>query len=125
MQTSKRILGALLLLVGTLASAASFAGGRTHVFVGVNLGYPAYWPAPYYYRPAPVFYPAPVVYTSPVYYQQPVVIQSAPQLYVQRNEGVTMAAPANYWYFCADANAYYPYVKDCPGGWQRVSQSPR
>ena len=24
-----------------------------------------------------------------------------------------------YWYYCRAASAYYPYVKSCPGGWER------
>jgi hypothetical protein len=28
------------------------------------------------------------------------------------------------WYFCPAANAYYPYVSDCPGGWQRIPAQP-
>jgi hypothetical protein len=29
-----------------------------------------------------------------------------------------------YWYFCAAANAYYPYVSSCPSGWQAVLATP-
>ena len=29
-----------------------------------------------------------------------------------------------YWYFCAAANAYYPYVNSCPSGWQAVPATP-
>jgi hypothetical protein len=25
-----------------------------------------------------------------------------------------------YWYYCAAAGAYYPYVQHCPGGWELV-----
>jgi hypothetical protein len=25
------------------------------------------------------------------------------------------------WYYCASANAYYPYVAECPEGWQTVA----
>ena len=35
-----------------------------------------------------------------------------------------MAAPAAYWYYCAPLAAYYPYVPDCPGGWQLVEPYP-
>jgi hypothetical protein len=36
------------------------------------------------------------------------------------------APPAGtpFWYFCASANAYYPYVADCPEGWQEVVPEP-
>lgn len=33
-------------------------------------------------------------------------------------------APAQYWYYCAPAHAYYPYVPSCPGGWQAVPATP-
>ena len=25
-----------------------------------------------------------------------------------------------YWYYCREADKYYPYVKQCPGGWMKV-----
>jgi Ni/Co efflux regulator RcnB len=34
------------------------------------------------------------------------------------------AGAANAWYFCASANAYYPYVAQCPEGWQVVPATP-
>jgi hypothetical protein len=34
------------------------------------------------------------------------------------------AAVQQYWYFCAAANAYYPYVSSCPNGWQAVPATP-
>ena len=36
--------------------------------------------------------------------------------------GVPLYAPAPadpYWYYCRAANTYYPYVQNCPGGWER------
>lgn len=33
-------------------------------------------------------------------------------------------APVQYWYYCAPAHAYYPYVPSCPGGWQAVPATP-
>ncbi len=30
------------------------------------------------------------------------------------------AEQESYWYYCADFKAYWPYVKECPGGWQKV-----
>jgi len=32
------------------------------------------------------------------------------------------APPA--WYYCPESKAYYPYVKECPGGWQQVAPQP-
>jgi hypothetical protein len=116
----KRVL-TLGLLAGllALASGAALAGGghgHSRVVVGFNFGYPVY--APWYYYPA--YYPAPYYYYPPAYVSPP-----APTQYVERNDVAPEAAPApSMWYFCRDANAYYPYVKQCPGGWQRVPAQP-
>ena len=49
------------------------------------------------------FYPAPV-YPYPDPYVPPAVVSRS----------------AGYWYYCGSANAYYPYVAQCPEGWQPV-----
>src|SRR6267378_2135334 len=96
-------------------SGAHFAGGghfvpgghffpssrvfrRTTVFVGVGVPFFAYYPPPlpYYYDYAPG------------YYAPPAAIPLQP----------------GYWYFCPSANAYYPYVQQCPEGWQAVAPVP-
>lgn len=33
-------------------------------------------------------------------------------------------APPQYWYYCANPAGYYPYVPQCPVGWQRVPATP-
>jgi hypothetical protein len=89
--------------------AGAHRGFRSHsrVFIGGTfIAAPVFFPAPYYYAPAPVYYDQP-----PVYIQQP---ETAPQ-------------SEQYWYYCAASRAYYPYVNECAGGWQRVlpnTQSP-
>lgn len=112
---------AACLLGATLALPASARDGRygghrygghyrSHIglSIGIPIGWP-YWgwyPYPYYYPP----YPATVVVPSepPVYVEQP---QAAPQ-------------EQGYWYYCASAHAYYPYVRECPVGWQKVPARP-
>lgn len=53
----------------------------------------------------------------------------APSVYADPNyvPGSPMApaglAPG-YWYYCASAAAYYPYVYQCPEGWQQVMPPP-
>ena len=32
--------------------------------------------------------------------------------------------PAQYWYYCDSVDAYYPYVENCPEGWQEVPATP-
>ena len=76
------------------AGAHHFHGG-TRVFVGGTF---FVGPRPYYYWPG---------YWPGYYYAAPVV-----------------AAPVAYWYYCAPLAAYYPYVPDCPGGWQLVEPYP-
>jgi hypothetical protein len=52
-----------------------------------------------------------------------------PTVYVER-EGASAEAPVapavapstqQWWYWCASAHGYYPYVGACPEGWQRVA----
>jgi hypothetical protein len=112
---------ALLLLATLLAatSASALAGGRhhghrhghSHLSLGFHIGVPLGWSHPWYWGP-PVYYaPAPVV-----------VQPAAPTVYVERSDVVPEGTAS--WYFCREANAYYPYVKQCPGGWQRVPAQP-
>lgn len=61
------------------------------------------------------YYPPPVYYYSP-----PVAAQTAPMTFIeQESDGTTLS----YWYYCADSAAYYPYVQQCPSGWQIVQAS--
>ncbi len=78
--------------------------GGTRVFVGGSFFVgPAFYPSPYYY------------YYGPGYYYPP----PAPE-YIEQD----LAPDAQYWYYCPAARAYYPYVGECPGGWQRVLPQP-
>ena len=66
---------ALFAVVGVLTvPAVRPAEARTHVFVGLGLGVPAY---PAYYPPPPVYYPPPPVYYAPP--PPPVVVYTPPQ----------------------------------------------
>lgn len=60
--------------------------------------------------------------TYPHYYQPPVVVRQPPQqLYIQPPPQPT---EQSYWYYCQEAQGYYPYVRQCPGGWMKVVPSP-
>jgi hypothetical protein len=84
---------------------------RTTIHWGINLGVPVY--PPYYPYPYPVYAP-PVV----------VVPAAPPPVYVERPAAVVMEP--GYWYYCNEAQAYYPHVQQCPGPWQKVApQAPR
>jgi hypothetical protein len=110
-----KFLSLLLLLLLTGASSA-WAHGR----VGVGVYFGPYWgPGPWYYSP------------PPYYYRPEVVVVPAPQpmVYVEQAQGAASAETAprageQYWYYCAASKGYYPYVKECPGGWQKVQPHP-
>ena len=104
---------AISLFVAALAAAdANAHGPRGRVHLGVHVGVPFYYP--YWY---PWYYPGP-------YYSETVVVQQRePPVYVERDEAAA-AAPQGWWYYCEQSKAYYPYVKSCPAGWQKVAPRP-
>ena len=140
----KATLGLVAVLVGVTASGSALAGrgrsghgghsggfarsgpvGHFHhaARVGVFIGFPVFAPwysyySPYYYPPynyPPYYYDYPPAYAAP----------SSPPVYIEPGPG--SAGPAQqptYWYYCSASNAYYPYVSECPGGWQRVAPQP-
>jgi len=91
--------------------------GGVGIYIGAPYMYPYYPPYPYAYYPPVVpvvIAPAP----PPVYIEQQQPIQIAPEIPQQ-------AIPAtNYWYHCGNPDGYYPYIKECPGGWQKVTPTP-
>ena len=104
-------LAVLLALAAGFASDPASAHGRSRVTVGigVGVGYP-YWASPFW---GPWYYPPPVYYSPPM-----IVSPPAPVTYVEQ------ANTSNWWYYCETAKGYYPYVKECPAGWQRVPPTP-
>ncbi len=141
MNTLLKTMGiSVLVLFGALASGSAMAdrdghdghgyarghdrdddrGG--HVRFGLSLGFPVFGPgyySPYYGYP----YPA---YAYPAYVYPPVVVRpSPPPVYIEQSQPAAAPAPAqSYWYYCAASRSYYPYVSECPAGWQRVPAQP-
>jgi hypothetical protein len=114
----KALLGLVALCTAALAaSPAANAGGRHHHH-GARLSLGFHFGAPLYYHPWPAYhyYPAPV-------YVAPQVVQVAPPVYVERHDPPT-TDQQGWWYYCVNAKGYYPYVKECPGGWQKVPPAP-
>jgi hypothetical protein len=74
--------------------------GRTGVFVGAGVvGFAPWWGYPAYG----------VVSAYP----------PAPLQYIEKGDG---SSPAEIeWFYCRPLNAYFPYVAECPGGWERVA----
>jgi hypothetical protein len=76
-----------------------FHGRATFFFGGA---FWPYYPPPYYYGPN---------YAMPHY--------EPPTVYVERFDG-NPTPQTQGEIFCPSAGVYYPEVKQCPGGWQRV-----
>jgi hypothetical protein len=115
---------AALLLLGAGGVGTAWAD-RGHVRFGITIG--PYWGGPWHYPPPVYYYPP---YYAPYY--APVVVQPpAPQVYIEQPQvpaappAPIAAAPVSYWYYCAAAKGYYPYVRECPSGWQRVLPRPQ
>ena len=97
-------------LLGVALASPAFAHGpygpRTRAHIGLSIGIPLGWP--YWGYPSP--------YNYPPYPSQLVVVPSGPTTYVEQPRVETAPQAAGYWYYCAGAGAYYPYVRECPGG---------
>lgn len=104
---TKSTLAAALLLAGALVSGPALAWHHGGAHVGVFIGGPVWYPYPYYAYPYPYYPPTVVVREVP------------PTTYIEQSSPDTMQQQG-YWYYCVDSKAYYPYVKDCPAGWQKV-----
>jgi hypothetical protein len=125
MRHSKATLAVIAALVATMSlpvlarggagrSGHSFSGARAHsghagphrFFSGPRVGF---------FVGAPLF-AAPFFYRTPGYYDDD-YYPPPPPMYIQQ--------PSQpFWYFCPDANGYYPQVQVCPGGWQPVLPEP-
>src|SRR5512134_465537 len=114
-----------------------FVGGSHHHHgsrIGIAVGVPLFWGSgwyPYYGYPSyyygPYGYPA---YGYPAYgypgygYYPPAVVQSSPPTYIEKGTPEGAPGGSDYWYYCEQSKAYYPYVKECPGGWRRETPRP-
>jgi hypothetical protein len=102
---------ALCAAAGAAVSGTADAHGR----VGIFIGGPIY---PFYYPPPPYYYP----------YPQPVIVEPArPVVYVEQGQGAPDAEQQRSqgtWYYCEASRTYYPYVKQCAGGWREVPATP-
>ncbi|RCS58250.1 hypothetical protein [Parvibium lacunae] len=123
------VIAATLCCLGLVLPNSSHAHGRVGFYVGINAGHPAYYGGygyrpyyqPYYWGPS---YYAPIYYTPPV--TTTVIVPPEPTVYVQRPVERTAppVATQQYWYFCRESQAYYPYVQQCTGPWQPVAAMP-
>jgi hypothetical protein len=70
------------------------------------------WYYPPYY---PYYYP---------YYPPAYLTEEAPPIQYVEKDSEEQQSKAYRYYYCASVQAYYPYVTDCPDGWQEVAPVP-
>jgi len=130
-----RNLGRIGLLVAALAVAGGASvpalahgghgghGGHAHVGVGFYFGPGWGWGYPY---PYPYYYPG---YYPPA----AAAVPSSPPEYIEQGDvnggeaadtGDAGATAPGVWFHCSKPDGYYPYIKDCPGGWEQVPAQP-
>jgi hypothetical protein len=114
-------------LLGAVAPGTASAHGYGRWSVGVGFGWPGYWGGgwggywPGSYAP---------YYGSPYYGYGPVVTTAPePTSYIERDDAQPKGRAENsprrdWWYYCPESKTYYPYVKQCEAGWQRVEPKP-
>jgi len=105
-------------------------GGPRYWGAGYGPGYwggSGYWGSGYW---GPGYWGPPVGYATP-----PVVmVPQEPRVWVENDQAAAAPPPAQtapvdsnaqqWWYWCASARSYYPYVASCAEGWQRVTPQP-
>lgn len=132
--------GLVIILIGAVASHAAYArggyegghggghggghygghygghGGRGGHYRGMALGLGLGYGLGYYGRS----------YYDPYYDYPPAVIAVpvTPPVYIQQAPPVVEQHPPGYWYYCNHPEGYYPYIKQCPNGWQQVEPTP-
>lgn len=132
-------IAAIALLAGVALAAPADAHGYRY------RGYGGYWYGPgvhfYYGGPywwGPRYYAYPYSYYPYAYYPPPsysYTVPSSPPVYIERGddnqpqstapaEPSGPASGAQWWYFCNSPRGAYPYVRECPGGWEKVPAVP-
>jgi hypothetical protein len=113
MKWARIALACVLAFSAGAASAQHFHHGpRVGVYIGPGWGW-------YYPYPPAVYYSYPPVVVAPS--GPPVYIEQGPaQSPVPQSAPAPVQPSAGYWYYCSKPEGYYPYVKQCPGGWQQV-----
>jgi hypothetical protein len=115
----------VLLMSMTSLTAVAHGGGHFGGYGGHFRGHGGYGIGFYSGFPGPFYFPS---YTPYYAYPPPVTVLPAeePPVYIQQNNGQSSQRLApNYWYYCRNPDGYYPYVRECPAGWQQVAPQPQ
>ena len=121
---------------GPRGVGGGYRGGvSVRIAAGVPLYDPSYYPRhnypmPTYVYPASAYvYPASgYVYPASGYVYPAANYSYAPMAEAPAGEyaqqGYVQAPSQQDWFFCPSSNSYYPYVRECASGWQRVPAQP-
>jgi hypothetical protein len=104
MKRIKLSLALITIFAGVFGATSADAHWRHRARIGVFIGAPI---AAYSY------------YGYPRYYAPPVYYAPAPPTYIEQAPPAPQQS-SNYWYYCRESQAYYPYVQTCPSPWQSV-----
>lgn len=116
-----RFLAVLLLILLVSGNAAAHRNhAHRHARIGVTIGLP---PATWNYQAPGFYYPYGYSYR---YSYPPAILLASPPVYIEQNAASpgTDEQTGYWWYYCQSAQGYYPYVTECPQGWQRVAPQP-
>ncbi|MDP1651989.1 MAG: hypothetical protein Q8L56_04625 [Rhodocyclaceae bacterium] len=111
----------LMVLLACLLVGNAWADrpGRSHHYPRSSVQFGIYLGGPWIYPP---YYPYPMYPAYPVYVPRVYAPPAPPPVYIEQQ--AMPAMEPGYWYYCNEAQAYYPYVRECPGPWQRVAPQP-
>ncbi len=110
---------AILLFGETVIAGEWHGGGYWHgwgwgwPYYGLGFATGAFLGYPYYYYP---YYP----YSYYPYYPYAPTYSPSPRVIVRERKPAT----DTWYYYCRKSDAYYPYVRRCPGGWEKVPVVP-
>jgi hypothetical protein len=119
--------------IGVSIPPLYFSYGNRHSYVSAYYPYAYSWP----YYPSVVVAPA-VTYVTPVVSTSNVVYTDSyptypgyTQSYVDDGNIINQPNPAPQstagkdWLYCHQPDGFYPAIKSCPGGWERVPAQAR
>jgi len=107
-----------------------FWGPFAGLLLGSAIVYSATQPRTVYYGPPVTYWPyGPVTTLGPAYYPDPNYVNPPVASIPPPPQGASQVAAlsmpgSEWWYFCKDPNGYYPYVRECKTGWEKVSPTP-
>lgn len=84
---------------------------------------------PYYYQPYYPYYPYDPYAYAPAYSPSTrMIVREREPAYADERAysepARTRSSAGDTWYYCKKSNAYYPYVRRCAGGWEKVPAVP-